>query len=80
MAAEGDVLIAFPGGDGTKDMIKTMRNKGKRVIGGIPIQKSDAPKSTSSSGITSEEGIGRALDVNALIAKRMSEKRKQQGG
>jgi hypothetical protein len=80
MAAEGDVLIAFPGGAGTKDMIKTMRNKGKRVIGGIPIQKSNAPESTSSSGITSEEGIGRALDVNALIAKRMSEKRRQQGG
>ena len=80
MAAEGDVLISFPGGTGTKNMIKNMRSRGKRVIGGIPVPKSDASESTGASGISSEEGVGRALDVNAIIARRIEERRKQQGG
>ena len=80
MATEGDVLISFPGGTGTKNMIKNMRNRGKRVIGGIPVPKSDASESTSTPGISSEEGAGRALDVNAIIARRIAERRKQQGG
>ena len=80
MAAEGDVLISFPGGTGTKNMIKNMRSRGKRVIGGIPVPKPDASESTGASGISSEEGVGRALDVNAIIARRIAERRKQQGG
>ena len=80
MAAEGDVLISFPGGTGTKNMIKNMRSRGKRVIGGIPVPKPDASESTGASGISSEEGVGRALDVNAIIARRIEERRKQQGG
>ena len=80
MATEGDVLISFPGGTGTKNMIKNMRNRGKRVIGGIPVPKPNASESTGASGISSEEGVGRALDVNAIIARRIEERRKQQGG